>query len=149
MGYLTITDRQAEPEPKRARIESSLIERFSSAALLAAKAKAEKAEAEEAIPASAGKLFFEITFTFNFSSDFFLTTLTMSITRSFFPAKTSLLSMNTLSFLNRLANSTVVRVKQLLRFIEIELLKGKLSPVFFLPQYLINAILAGDLAVAL
>ena len=50
-------DRLAEPDPVRARRESSLSDKLNPAALLAAKLKAAKADAEEAIPAPAGKLF--------------------------------------------------------------------------------------------
>ena len=51
------TDRQAEPEPRRAKRELSRSLSFKPAAWLAARARAAKAEAEEAIPAPEGKLF--------------------------------------------------------------------------------------------
>ena len=50
-------ERQAEPEPRRASRESSASLSFRPAASLAARARAAKAEAEEAIPAPDGKLF--------------------------------------------------------------------------------------------
>jgi hypothetical protein len=46
-------------------------------------------------------------------------------------------------------NSTPVVVKQPLKFIEIESLKGRLILGSFLPQYFMKAILAGEMALAL
>src|SRR5690349_14327835 len=54
-------DREAEPDPRRARRDNSGSLRFNPAALLPAKANAANAEAEEAIPAPEGKLFSLIT----------------------------------------------------------------------------------------
>jgi len=48
--------RHADPEPRRARRESSASLKASPAAALAARLKAAKAEAEEAIPTPVGKL---------------------------------------------------------------------------------------------
>src|SRR5258707_12732155 len=53
-------DLEAEPDPRRARRESYGSVRFNPAALLPANANAANAEAEEAIPAPAGKIFFVI-----------------------------------------------------------------------------------------
>ena len=50
-------ERQAEPEPRRARRESSGSLSFRPAASLAARARAAKADADEAMPAPDGKLF--------------------------------------------------------------------------------------------
>ncbi len=50
-------EREAEPEPRRARRDNSLSLKFKPAALLADSANAANAAAEEAIPAPAGKLF--------------------------------------------------------------------------------------------
>lgn len=54
-------DRAAEPEPRRAIIDNCLVERFNSAAVVAARVRAAKPEAEEAIPAPVGKLLTEAT----------------------------------------------------------------------------------------
>ena len=50
-------ERAADPEPRRARRDNSRSLKFNPAALLAAKANAANADADEAIPAPEGKLF--------------------------------------------------------------------------------------------
>lgn len=50
----TKIERVAEPDPRRANLDSSVGERFRPAARLAAVAKAAKAEAELASPAAVG-----------------------------------------------------------------------------------------------
>src|SRR3990170_4954478 len=50
------TERAADPEPRRANLESDCSSRLRPAAVLAAKASAAKAEEEDAIPAPLGKL---------------------------------------------------------------------------------------------
>jgi len=141
-------ERQADPEPNRAKRESSASLRCSPAAVLPAKARAANAAAEEAMPAPIGKLFW----------------LSISAKR-FSPARLRMRSIKWTTRINASPSdkepftetrserhaeekATVVRVSNAPRFMEIDPFAGKRKESSRFPQYLINAIFGCATAVA-
>src|SRR5690606_8406395 len=117
-------ERAAEPDPRRARTESSGSVRSSPAALLPATANAANAAAEEAIPAPAGKLFSLVTSAFSLIFAIPRTRSRMEETRASPFPETGLELMSRLSVGRDAENVTVVRVNNPSRFIEMEPLTG-------------------------
>lgn len=142
-------DRHAEPDPSRASLERAAVSSSKPPARLAARARAAKAEAEEAIPVPAGKLLTEITRANSTTPAIRRTMLRNWATRtSGFPV--SLISlMVSSSSVRWLSNSTVVVVNSSARFIEIEPFTGRRSTSSRFPQYLMKAILGWAKAVDL
>ena len=104
------TLRHAEPEPRRARRESSSVESCKPAAAHAATVNAAKAEAEEANPVPAGKLLCEMTLALVLMQARARTRSRCATTRSRAEAVASASSIVTLSASRSERNSTVVVV---------------------------------------
>ena len=140
-------ERQAEPDPCLARIDNSFLDKFKPAAADAATVNAANPDAEDESPVPVGKLF--LVTTRAFKSIFAIFLILSKCLIALFPSLSSFRSSIIItSSLKLLLNSTVVVVKRLLKFMEILPFDGSLKTSFFLPQYLINAIFDGAIAVA-
>ena len=132
-------DRQADPDPRRARRERSISEISSPMAVTAARVRAAKPEAEEAIPAPVGKLFSLRMWAWVEIPRSPRSRFRCLSTRSSAAPDWRLPLRSNISIGNEVSKVRRVRVSSSARFIEIEPFSGRRNAWSRLPQYLMKA----------